>query len=158
DLASPPYCRRSRLTSLLPVPRRRRAVPAATGQQPASDLSATGAADAAAPTGAGMHPDTRAYAFLERLDVGDDADQLALLLQPGQGGQGGIQRLLVEGGEALVKEQRINPHIAAGHLRQPQGQRQADNEAFPTGQVLGRTHFAGLIVVEHVQLQWLLRI
>src|SRR5690606_25737582 len=73
-------------------------------------------ADPTAAAGLRLYHYLGADALLQRLHVGDDADQLALLLQAREGIQCGIQRLFIEGAEALIQKQRIDPHIAAAHL------------------------------------------
>ena len=100
-----------------------------------------------------LHLDAGGDALLERGHVRDHADQLALPAQPGERLQGGVQGLVVQGAEPLVQEQRVHPHLAAGHVGEAQRQRQADEEALAAAQVLGGTDHARLVAVDHVQLQ-----
>jgi len=72
--------------------------------------------------------DAGGEAVVERLDVGDDADQLALLVEGAQHGEGDFERLGVEGAEAFVDEQRVHAVFAADHVGQAQGQGEAGEE------------------------------
>ena len=83
----------------------------------------------------------------------DDADELPPLLQTGQSTQGRIQGIFIQRAEAFIKEQGVDPRGTAGHLGEPQGQSQADKEAFPPGKILGTAQLPGLVVVADIQLQ-----
>ena len=58
------------------------------------------------------HVDLSRQAVLQRLDVGDDADELIAPGQPGQRVHGLFQTVGVQRAEALVDEQRLNDDAA----------------------------------------------
>ena len=76
-----------------------------------------------------FNPNLRRDAFFHAFDVADDADHLAAGVQGIEGVQGDVQRVGVEGAEAIVEEQRIDRGLVAEQI----GQRQADQETFATG-------------------------
>ena len=75
----------------------------------------------------------RRDAFLHAFYVADDADHLAAGVQCVEGVERDVQRVGVEGAEAFVEEQRVNRGLVADQVGEGEGQRQADQEAFPAG-------------------------
>lgn len=63
--------------------------------------------------------------------MGNDSDQLALLLQAGKRFQCRIKRFFVQCAKTFVQKQGINLNIVADHMGEAECQCQADDEAFP---------------------------
>ncbi|OQA11024.1 MAG: hypothetical protein BWY66_00084 [bacterium ADurb.Bin374] len=85
--------------------------------------------------------------------MGDDADQLALLMEGAQHREGCFEGLGVEGPEAFVDEQGVHAVFAADHVGEAQGQGEAGEELLATRQVLRGRFRASDIVVDHPQLE-----
>ena len=99
--------------------------------------------------------DLSRQAVLQRLDVGDDADELIAPGQPGQRVHGLFQAVGVQRAEALVDEQRLDDDAARvllDRVADAQCQAQRGHEALAAGQA---AHGAGLagVGVEHVEVQ-----
>ena len=90
--------------------------------------------------------------------MGDDADQLAFLVQSSQCRKRRFEGLVVEGSEPFIEEERVDTHIAARHLGEAERQGQADDEAFAAREILRGTDLTRLVVVDDVEFQRLRRV
>ena len=90
--------------------------------------------------------------FFELLDVGDDADQPALLPEDLQAVHDVVERVMIQRAEAFVEEQRVDAGVA-GHVGEPQGKGQTDNEGFAAGEVGAGAGGVVLVAVDDGELQ-----
>ncbi len=56
------------------------------------------------------------------------ADQLTILLQPGEGLQGRVQSLSIQAAKSFIQEQGVHPHVFAGHVGQTKRQGKTDDK------------------------------
>ena len=91
-------------------------------------------------------------AFGQRRDVRDDADVFAVGAQGAQGVEGAFQGFFVEGAEAFVEEEGVDADVFPRHVREAEGEGEADEEGFAAGEVFGGAGFAALVVVDDVGL------
>jgi len=85
--------------------------------------------------------------------MGDDPDDLSLLLQGGEGLECYLEGLTVQGPESFIEEQRIDPDIPACHARESEGQGEADNETLPSGKVLRGADLPCLVIVHDIEVK-----
>ncbi len=102
-----------------------------------------------------VHDHLTVDAVFEGADVGDDAHQPVALGQAGEDPDGLFQRFVVEGAEALVEEEGVQPDAAGRALdfvRKAQRQRQRGLEALAAGKGL-HTAAGAVVVVDDAKVQ-----
>ena len=92
-------------------------------------------------------------ALFHRLNVADDADNLAAGVERVQRIQRGIQGFAVQRAEALIEKQRVYPRFVTHQVGQRQRQREANEEALATGKGSRVAHRVRLPGIDHFQLQ-----
>ena len=85
--------------------------------------------------------------------MADHADDFAAGVERIQRVQRGIERFAVERTEAFIEEQRVDARFMADQVGERQRQREADEEAFATGERAGIAHRVRLPGVNHLQFQ-----
>ena len=83
----------------------------------------------------------------------DDADQLPFALQRLDLCEDVRQRFLIQCAEAFVEEERVDPQLFAGRLRQRQRQRHADQKTFAAREVPHRTDLVALMMIDDVEIE-----
>ena len=103
------------------------------------------------------HLNLRRDSLLEKLNVGDDAHTLVVLVQRFKGTNREIQDIGIQTAESFVNEERIDPDVSSGQFRQTKSQRQTGQKTFPAGKAGHGTRDASLVQVFDLKLEFLLR-
>ena len=92
-------------------------------------------------------------ALFENVDVGDDADGSVREAEVFEGGEGDIEGVGVEGAKALVNEEAFDAGIAACEVGETEGEGEADEKGFTTGEASSGANSVGLIAIDDLKAE-----
>ena len=90
---------------------------------------------------------------VDPVGVGDDADEFPLLPERGELFQRMLKSLFIEGAEAFVEKERVDPHLVPGHPREGERKGETHKKGLSAGKIAGGADFIAPVVIPDVEFQ-----